>query len=403
MKRSYEYLVGGPAEWRSFQERTRALKALGQKVRAYSAADGADPHVQCRVVDIWSDGTRMTGTLWTPREATSGSGDGTSCRSSGGGGGGGSSSGGGEKKLLPGIVMAHGWGGIRDHLDARFGRAFALAGFAVLTFDYRGWNDSDGMVVAVGGGGGSVSGNDDSTSSSSGRHQQDRARASDLRGDDSGGAGSFAAGLSGHIVRQTVDMRWQLADLDAAVHFLDGEPRVDPSRLGLWGVSQGGGHVVSYAALDRGRIRAAVALVPSMGRVGAGDVRSRDEEARRDAIARARGTTTTTATTLAAGTTTKCCGEDSGGGRDEGEGGGGGGGAGAGAGGGGGGAADVTTLLLPIPQGVARHHLPGMDGVPVLHKLTRCVLTTFGFLLLWRVAKLHFHVGRRAQTNHCTA
>ena len=46
---------------------------------------------------------------------------------------------------LPTIVMSHGWGGIAKHLRPD-GVAFARAGFLVVTFDYRGWGNSDARL-----------------------------------------------------------------------------------------------------------------------------------------------------------------------------------------------------------------------------------------------------------------
>ena len=73
-------------------------------------------------MDIWSDGTRLSGDLWRP--------------------------GGSEANdKLPAIILCHGWGGIRSHLNAAYAAHFARAGYVVLTFDYRGWGDSDSRLV----------------------------------------------------------------------------------------------------------------------------------------------------------------------------------------------------------------------------------------------------------------
>jgi hypothetical protein len=80
--------------------------------------------VASRPVDLWSDGTRLSGTLFYPKERAPG-----------------------EK--LPAIVMSHGWGGLAQHLDEAYAPYFAAEGFAVLTFDYCGWGRSDGRIVVV--------------------------------------------------------------------------------------------------------------------------------------------------------------------------------------------------------------------------------------------------------------
>ena len=85
------------------------------------AADG----IERRPIHIWSDGTRMAGDLWLP-------------------------AGFGEGSDAPAILLTHGWGGTRDHLNSTYAPKFADAGFVVLTFDYRGWADSHSRLVIIG-------------------------------------------------------------------------------------------------------------------------------------------------------------------------------------------------------------------------------------------------------------
>ena len=77
-----------------------------------------------KVVDIFSDGTRMTGTLWRSNKFPA-------------------------DKRLPGILLCGGFGSKRSQLDFSYASRFAQAGFVVLTFDYRGWGDSDGILLAA--------------------------------------------------------------------------------------------------------------------------------------------------------------------------------------------------------------------------------------------------------------
>ena len=76
-------------------------------------------------VDVWSDGTRMAGDLWLPADIVA-------------------------DERRPAIVLAQGWGGLREQLNRSYALDFVAAGFVVLTFDYRGWGDSDGRLVVVG-------------------------------------------------------------------------------------------------------------------------------------------------------------------------------------------------------------------------------------------------------------
>ena len=98
----------------------------------------------------------------------------------------------------PCIVMAHGLGGTRDCALEPYAQAFAKAGFFVLVFDYRYLGASDGTP------------------------------------------------------RQMISIADQLDDWSAAVAFARKIPSVDASRIGLWGSSLSGGHVMLVAARDPG-------------------------------------------------------------------------------------------------------------------------------------------------------
>ena len=130
---------------------------------------------------------------------------------------------------LPTIVLSHGWGGVAAQLrgDAV---AFARAGYLVLTFDYRGWGASDSRVILSG---------------------PAPARTKDLR---------FTAEVQ--EVREVVDPIDMTTDLANAVSWIYGEPRCDRDRIGLWGSSYSGGHVVYVAARDP-RVKATVSQVPA--------------------------------------------------------------------------------------------------------------------------------------------
>lgn len=106
----------------------------------------------------------------------------------------------------PLLVMAHGLGAVRTmRLDA-YAERFAAAGYACLVFDYRNFGDSDGAP------------------------------------------------------RQLLDVGMQLADWAAAVDFAHTLAGVDRNRIGLWGTSFGGGHVIATAA--RLPVAAVVAQCP---------------------------------------------------------------------------------------------------------------------------------------------
>jgi dipeptidyl aminopeptidase/acylaminoacyl peptidase len=98
----------------------------------------------------------------------------------------------------------------------------------VLTFDYRGWGESAAKLVPVG----------------------------DEAQPDSNGEVTIRA----RAVREVVDPFDQLSDIMNCMAFLEGEAQVDSERIGLWGSSYGGGHVVFMAAHDQ-RVKAVVSQV----------------------------------------------------------------------------------------------------------------------------------------------
>lgn len=135
-----------------------------------------------------------------------------------------------DDAALPTVIMCHGWGGTAEQLrpDAV---AFARAGYFVITFDYRGWGKSDGRVVLT---------------RPAKRGQPGEAFTAEVK-----------------EVREVVDPLEQTADLLNVIHWAQGEKGCDRARLGLWGTSYSGGHVVHAAARDP-RVKATVSQVPAL-------------------------------------------------------------------------------------------------------------------------------------------
>jgi uncharacterized protein len=159
--------------------------------------------VAFRTDDIMSEGTRMAAEVFAPKQAKS------------------------EK--LPTIVMSHGWGGTAAALrpDAV---AFARAGYLVVAFDYRGWGKSDSRLILA----------DKKVEKKDGK--------------------LFAEVKE---VREVVDPIDQTTDIMNAIHWAAGEKQCDPERIGIWGSSFSGGHVV-YVAAREPRVKAFVSQVGSM-------------------------------------------------------------------------------------------------------------------------------------------
>ena len=113
----------------------------------------------------------------------------------------------GKRGPLPIVVMAGGWCYVKELIQPHYGRFFNDAGFATLIFDYRHFGDSTGEP------------------------------------------------------RQHIDPNDQIEDYRNAISFAATLPEVDPSRIGVWGISYSGGHALVLAATDD-RIRSVVSNIP---------------------------------------------------------------------------------------------------------------------------------------------
>ena len=213
------------ALWRSIMVMLLAVPAAG-------AWGQPNDQVEMRAIDIWSDGTRLSGNIFYPKDR-------------------------GDEKL-PAIVLCHGWGGVKSHLNGTYAPKFAAAGFVVLTFDYRGWGESDSRLVIQG-----------------------EAPKPDKEG---------MATVKVRMIRELVDPLDQLEDIRNAINYVEGEAMVDTDRIGIWGTSFGGGLVVQTAVNDA-RVKCVVSQVGAQsGRLSA-DARYEGglSEVRRREIQRSRG------------------------------------------------------------------------------------------------------------------
>jgi dipeptidyl aminopeptidase/acylaminoacyl peptidase len=138
-------------------------------------------------VHFYSEGARLAGILYLPDKA-------------------------GTEGGRAGIVLCHGFTGVKEFILPQYAEAFAEAGFVALTFDYRGFGESDGQ--------------------------------------------------RGRLLWQE-----QAADILNAVTFLRTRSEADPARIGLWGTSYGGALAPYVLAVD-GRVKACV------GQLGFGDAAS---------------------------------------------------------------------------------------------------------------------------------
>jgi dipeptidyl aminopeptidase/acylaminoacyl peptidase len=189
-----------------------AIAGTASPALAASLQEPADAKVQTREVLIWSDGTRMRGDLYLPKERDAAA-------------------------KLPVIIYCSGTAGTRSGA-VRFSTLCAAQGFAVLSFDYRGWGSSDSKLMAL-----------------------DPEPKPDEKGE---------------MTVRVRALRWQMnyadqtEDIRAAISFVAKEPAVDPGRIGLFGTSYGGG-LVTWVAGNDPRVKCLVAQVPGMGGGRPGD------------------------------------------------------------------------------------------------------------------------------------
>lgn len=108
---------------------------------------------------------------------------------------------------FPTIVMAHGFSAVKEMYLDKFAKAFAEAGMAAIVFDNRNFGASDGEI------------------------------------------------------RQEIDPWIQVSDYRDAITYAETLAETDCSKIGIWGSSYSGGHVLVVAALDR-RVKAVVSQVP---------------------------------------------------------------------------------------------------------------------------------------------
>ena len=113
------------------------------------------------------------------------------------------------------VVMAHGFTGVKEQYLDRYAEVFAATGLAVLVFDNRNFGASDGEP------------------------------------------------------RGEIDPVQQVRDYRHAITYARTLPELDRSRVGAWGTSYSGGHVLMLGAIDQ-RVRCVVSQVPLIsGPIGA--------------------------------------------------------------------------------------------------------------------------------------
>src|SRR5271166_3937640 len=165
-------------------------------------------NVERQAVTIWSDGTRMAGDLYRPKDLK-------------------------PTDKLPAIVFVHGTGGVKKAgFSVRLGAALAQNGYIFLNFDYRGWGESESKLLML-----------------------EKMPEPDEKGEVT---------VKARAIRWQMDFQDQTTDIRNAIAFISGEPNVDHERIGILGTSYGGGLATWTAAYDS-RVKCAAVQVPGMG------------------------------------------------------------------------------------------------------------------------------------------
>ena len=142
-------------------------------------------------------------------------------------------------KKTPAIVLGQGWAGTHVSIE-KYAAAFAKHGLVAMAIDYRGWGNSEGtprLISPVNLGGGM---------------EKDQSRH------------SIVKNATVWIKRTRLDAADQQEDYRNAISFIQGEPGVDPDRIGVWGSSYAGGNSVAAAGQDA-RVKAIAIQIPGIG------------------------------------------------------------------------------------------------------------------------------------------
>lgn len=199
-------------------------------VQAQSTGDVPDLALESEPVVIWSEGVKLQGNLYKPRGMT-------------------------EGEKLPGLLLVHGWGGTKRHLNRAYAPQFAALGFVVLTFDFKGWGESNGPLLYRG----------------------------DLPPEDY----RTDVKVDAEHIRRVINPRSMVADARAALNYLAGEKQVLSDNIGIWGTSLGGGIALVVAAGDD-RVKAYVDQIGAVNFKGNLEMIT-DDMVRRWEVQRARG------------------------------------------------------------------------------------------------------------------
>ncbi len=139
----------------------------------------------------------------------------------------------------PGVVLGQGWAGTHFSIE-KYGARFAERGLVALVIDYRGWGSSDPFIAQA---------------------QPTVTTADPSQALD--GKRIIKTKMDVVLKRTRLLPMKMVEDYRNAISYLQGEPGVDPDRIGVWGSSFAGGHSIMAAAQDA-RVKAVSVQIPSI-------------------------------------------------------------------------------------------------------------------------------------------
>lgn len=174
-------VLANPAHAASDREEIEAGLLERAQARAARPA-GSEKDVRIEKVSFPSEGVRLVGNLYLPASAPAGG-------------------------RLPAVVVAGSWTTVKEQMAALYAERLARKGYAALTFDFRGYGESEGEPRNL---------------------ESPALKAQDLRN---------------------------------AVAWLGSQPTVDPQRIGLLGVCASAGYAAEAVSTD-GRVRSLALVAP---------------------------------------------------------------------------------------------------------------------------------------------
>lgn len=142
-------------------------------------------------------------------------------------------------KKTAAVVLGQGWAGSHVSIE-KYAAAFAKHGLVAMAIDYRGWGNSEGKARVI------------SPVNLGGGMEKDENRH------------TIVKNATVWIKRTELNAKDQQEDYRNAISFIQGEPGVDPDKIGVWGSSYAGGNSLAVAGQDA-RVKVIAVQIPGIG------------------------------------------------------------------------------------------------------------------------------------------